>query len=185
MTSPTTTATKKTQTQDSSSPALPRGAASYSGWRLAIYDFWVLGIVNTFAWRCPTSTRLLPLFRENIGANHLDIGVGTGYYLQHAGISEGTLVALCDLSPVALEAAKARLPPHVHVGGVFLADVLQPLPTKDRFDSASMFFLLHCLPGPVERKTVVFDHVRQNLTPNGVLTGATILGPHPGWTDNW
>lgn len=164
---------------------LPRGAASYQGWRLAIYDFWVLNIVSTYAWRCPTRTRLLPLFHNNIRKSHLDIGVGSGYYLEHADIPAGTLLVLCDLSPTALEAATARVPGHVELGGPLLADVLQPLPIADRFDSASMYFLLHCLPGPVQRKTVVFDHIRQRLNPDGVLTGATVLGPRKGGvTDN-
>lgn len=166
-------------------PTLPRGASSYSGWRLAIYDFWVLGVVNTYAWKCETTKYLLPLFRDNLGAKHLDIGVGTGYYLQHAGIPAGIHVALCDLSPTALEAARARIPPGIDVGAIIEADVLQPLPTDDRYDSASMFFLLHCLPGPVERKTTVFNHIRRNLTADGVLVGATVLGPRPEWVDGW
>jgi SAM-dependent methyltransferase len=166
-------------------PPLPRGATSYSGWRLAIYDLWVLGVVNTYAWRCATAKYLLPLFRNNVGAKHLDLGVGTGYYLQHAGIPTGTHVALCDLSPTALEAARTRIPPGVEVGAIIEADVLQPLPTDDRYDSASMFFLVHCLPGPVRRKTVVFEHIRRNLTPDGVLTGATVLGPRAGYAEGW
>jgi SAM-dependent methyltransferase len=145
----------------------------------------VLGLVNTYAWKCDTAKHLLPLFRDSLGAKHLDIGVGTGYYLQHAGIPAGTHVALCDLSPTALEAARARIPPGVDVGAVIEADVLQPLPTADRYDSASMFFLVHCLPGPVRRKAIVFDHIRRNLTADGVLAGATVLGPRKGWVDGW
>ena len=164
---------------------LPVGASSYSGWRLAIYDTWVLGIVNRFAWKCPTAKHLLPLFRDNIGTTHLDIGVGTGYYLQHGEIPATTHLVLCDLSPSALKTAADRVPPHVEVGSPLVADILEPLPTSDRFASVSMFFLLHCLPGPVQRKTVVFDHIKKNMTPDGVLTGATVLGPREGWVDSW
>lgn len=135
--------------------------------------------------RSPFQKHLLPLFSANVGANHLDIGVGTGYYLEHAALRPGTLVSLCDLSSSALDAAKRRLPPTCEIGRTIQASILDPLPVKDRFDSASMFFLLHCLPGPVQRKTVVFDHIRRNLTPEGVLTGATILGPRPGYSDPW
>ena len=181
MSSVTTTSETKTRAPDT---RLPSGAKSYSGWRLAIYDRWVLGVVNTYAWKCPTSTRLLPPFRDNIRASHLDIGVGTGWYLEHANISPDTMVMLCDLSPSALEAAKARLQDQIDVR-TLQADILQPLPIKNRFDSASMFFLVHCLPGPVQNKTIIFDHIRHNLTPNGVLTGATVLGPHRGWVDKW
>lgn len=40
----------------------------------------------------------------------------------------------------------------------------------------TMYFLLHCLPGPAIKKTVVFEHIKHNLMNDGVLTGATVLG---------
>jgi len=166
--------------------ALPPGASSYSGWRLAIYDFWVLGVVNTFAWKCPTSKYLIPFFRDNVSATtHLDIGVGTGYFLEHGGIPTTTHVVLCDISISALKTATDRVPPPVQVGPPLVADILQPLPTDDKFASVSMFYLLHCLPGPVQRKVVIFDHIKHNMTPDGVLAGATVLGPRSGWVDSW
>ncbi len=45
-----------------------------------------------------------------------------------------------------------------------------------KFGSISMFYLLHCLPGPPERKMAVFEHVREVLAPGGVVYGASILG---------
>lgn len=158
-----------------------RGAAVYSTWKIHIYDMLVLGFVNTWAWRCPTAKYLLPLFKSNIGTKHLDIGVGTGYYLQYGEIPASTALTLCDLNPTALKMAKHRSGrPDAEE---LLCDITKPLPTKTKFDSISMYFLLHCLPGPVENKTVVFDHLKHNLAPDGVVTGATVLGK--GVTDNW
>lgn len=39
-----------------------------------------------------------------------------------------------------------------------------------------MFYLLHCLPGPVEIKTLIFAQLKGNLSPDRVLYGTTILG---------
>ena len=46
-----------------------------------------------------------------------------------------------------------------------------------------MYFLLHCLPGPVGKKTVVFENVKNILTPDGVVTRLTVLGK--GVRNNW
>ena len=56
------------------------GQAVYSKRVLRIYDFVVLGVSNRFIWKCPTQ-RLEQHYNQHITANHLDVGVGTGYFL--------------------------------------------------------------------------------------------------------
>lgn len=51
-----------------------------------------------------------------------------------------------------------------------------PLPADERFDSISLFHLLHCLPVPPESKARVFDFLAPHLVPDGELVGCTILG---------
>ena len=53
--------------------------------------------------------------------------------------------------------------------------MLQPLPAIGPFDSAGLCYLLHCLPGTIPEKAVVFDHIRPLLTPGASVFGATIL----------
>ena len=87
-------------------------ATLYTNFFLAIYDVFVLGFSSTFAWRCPTSTVLLPFFRRHVGANaHMDIGVGTGYYTAEAvrELSKTRKVALVDLNPNSLKMTGERL----------------------------------------------------------------------------
>ena len=43
------------------------------------------------------------------------------------------------------------------------------------FDSVGLHYLFHCLPGDVESKSVVFDHVAALMNPGAVLFGATLL----------
>ena len=56
------------------------GQAFYTDRTLPNYDLRVLTLSNPLIWRCPTS-RLLRFFDTHVSANHLDVGVGTGYFL--------------------------------------------------------------------------------------------------------
>lgn len=146
----------------------------YTPWRLAIYDIWVLGIVSTWAWGCQISHYLIPLFRSNIGKKHLDIGAGTGYYLRKAQIPSSTELTIIDNEEAALNVAITRSNrPDAH--GI-LADILQPLPVEEKFDSVSMYYLLHCLPAPVANKCRIFSYLKNNMTADGVIHGANVLG---------
>jgi hypothetical protein len=44
------------------------------------------------------------------------------------------------------------------------------------FDSISLNYLLHCLPGNLASKSIVFEHVKPLLRDGGVIFGSTILG---------
>ena len=156
------------------------GAAVYSPFVLKLYDAYVLGFSNRCAWRCPTGRVLLPFYRENLGKRHLDVGVGTGYYLAHAGFVADQQVALLDLNPTSLRTAAQRMGrPH---SGLFATDVMQPLalPGAPVFDSIALYYLLHCLPGSMAEKARVFAHLKPYLAADGVLYGATILGDGAG-----
>jgi SAM-dependent methyltransferase len=164
------------------STSTERGAAVYTPLTLKLYDWWVLGVSNRFAWQCPTDTVLLPFFRKHMGRRHLDVGVGTGFYLAHAGVSPGTQLSLMDLNDNSLQAAARR-------SGLQAAcirhDIMQPLPLSPdtMFDSVSLFYLLHCLPGTIADKEKAIIHLKAHLAPSGVLYGATILGDGAG--HNW
>ncbi|MUZ71448.1 methyltransferase domain-containing protein [Agrobacterium vitis] len=159
------------------------GAAIYSPLTLKLYDLVVLGFSNRFAWTCPTRTVLLPFFKAHLSDNHLDVGVGTGYYLAEAGIGPHQKVSLLDLNPNSLKAAKARLgrslgrPCRTYVGDVMRP---QPLPSDCRFSSISLFYLYHCLPGSIAEKSAAIAHLSPYLEPGGLIYGATILGDSAG-----
>jgi hypothetical protein len=74
------------------------GQAVYSKWVLVLYGLWVLGISNSFIWCCPSS-RILRLFNQHITADHLDIGVGTGFFLDRCQWPDANpRVGLMDLN---------------------------------------------------------------------------------------
>lgn len=151
------------------------GAAIYNKLVLSIYDFYVLAFSNQFAWRCP-SKDILDVYNRHISNKHLDVGVGTGYFLDHCRFpSDAPKLALLDLNPNSLKVTAARL--QRYKPDVYQADVLLPLPAEIKgFGSIGLNYVLHCLPGSMPSKGVAFEHLKPCLAADGVLFGHTILG---------
>ncbi len=144
-----------------------------------LYDPWVLGCSNRWLWRCPTG-RLLEFFNRHVSANHLDVGVGTGYYLDRCRFpSAAPRVALLDANAECLSHTARRIVRYRP--DVYRADILRPLDSSipafegPAFESVSLFYLLHCLLGTLKSKAVVFDHLRPWLAPGAKLFGATLV----------
>lgn len=152
---------------------LQNGAQIYSKPALFLYDFFVLKLSNSLAWKC-SSRILLNLYNQHISANHLDIGVGTGYFLDKCTFPRPPKIFLLDLNPNSLEVSARRIrryQPQNH-----RADILKPISLDLTFDSIAINYLLHCLPGDLLSKEIVFKNVRSLLNETGVVFGATILG---------
>jgi hypothetical protein len=145
----------------------------YSPATLAIYDTLVLRLSNPLIWRCPTR-RILDLYNQHVAESHLDVGVGTGWYMDHCRFPAAPRLALMDLNPNSLEAAARRVgrySPTTHV-----VDVLRPIDGHgETYGSIGVTYLLHCLAGDIRQKSAVFDHLIPLLAPGGTLFGATIL----------
>jgi SAM-dependent methyltransferase len=150
-----------------------RGQRDYTPRILRLYDPFVLGFAARFVWRCPTG-RLVDGYRRCIRANHLDVGPGTGYFVDQAGLPDGSRVTLLDPNPNVLEHASRRLR-RLDVTTVE-ADVLKPLPVSGPFDSAALHLVFHCLPAPMSRKAAAIEHIASVLAPTGVFFGASVLG---------
>ncbi|MEO8469391.1 MAG: methyltransferase [Chloroflexota bacterium] len=149
------------------------GQRDYSRALLNLYDPLVLGPIARFVWQCPTSG-LLERYRRHIRPNHLDVGPGTGYFLDHSGLAEGSPVTIVDPNQNVLRHVSRRLR-QFDVTSVE-ADVLKPFPIVGPFDSAALHLVIHCLPGPMARKAAAVANVAAVLAPSGVLFGASILG---------
>jgi SAM-dependent methyltransferase len=150
-----------------------RGQSEYTRSLLRVYDRMVLGFAARYVWRCPTP-RLVEGYRQHIRDRHLDVGPGTGYFLEHSGLPDGSRVTILDPNQNVLDVATRRLR-RFHVTAVE-ADVLKPLPVGGPFDSAALHLVIHCLPGPMTRKAAAVEHVAAVLAPDGVLFGASVLG---------
>ena len=122
---------------------------------MAFYDLVVLEFSNSILWQCASHV-LLDFYNQPISDKHLDIGVGTGYFLDRCRFpSTAPKIALFDLNPHSLASAKRlrRYNPSCYKG-----NALQRIDIgMSGFDSISLNYLLHCLPGnlapPRKRKT--------------------------------
>lgn len=146
----------------------------YSKRVLMLYDVIVVYLSNTYVWRCHRN-RMLERYDAYVGARHLDVGPGTGWYLAHSQRASDASITLMDLNSNSLASARTRLAdsaPHAVV-----ADVLQPLEEDiGTFDSIGVNYVLHCLPGTWDEKGAAFGNLAAKLAPDGVLFGSTILG---------
>ncbi len=150
-----------------------RGQSEYTRPLLKLYDPLVLGPIARFVWRCP-ATRLVERYRQRIRSRHLDVGPGTGYFLERSGLPDGSPVTILDPNPNVLRHVSQRLG-QLDITAVE-ADVLKPLPVSGPFDSAALHLVIHCLPGPLPRKAAAVANVAAVLAPDGVLFGASVLG---------
>ena len=150
-----------------------KGQAGYTPFILAIYDPFVLGFMARAVWRCPTAP-VIERYRKHLGHRHLDVGPGTGYFIEKAAPPPGTEITLLDPNPNVLARCSRRLAA-MHPTTVE-ADVMKPLPVDGPFDSAALNFVLHCLRGPQSHKAVAIRNVAVVLEPDGVWFGGTILG---------
>jgi SAM-dependent methyltransferase len=146
--------------------------AVYTPFTLAGYDWFVLGVSNRYLWHCPTQT-LQALYDRNVSARHLDIGVGTGFFLDRARFPDKPAITLLDLNRACLGAAARRIARYAPA--TVQADVLKTLPPMGPFDSVGLCYLIHGLPGAIPAKAVVFDNLKASLAPGARVFGATIV----------
>ena len=154
---------------------ISKGQACYSKNLLSIYDLWVVYFSNRFLWRCPKNI-MIEQYKKRTSMNHLDIGVGTGYYLKKLHWQAGSKLSLMDLNKNSLLKTSETIKP-VQAYQAIQADIFKPQTNHQaEFDSISMNYLLHCLPGNLEDKSDAIKNAVEMLKPNGTLFGATIIG---------
>src|SRR5579862_3920742 len=151
------------------------GQSIYTKKSLRFYDLIVTKFSNRFAWQCPRSV-LIDFFKKHTSSNHLDIGVGTGYFLEQLHLVPGKQrLGLLDLNKDCLEYAKTSL--NQFVPEIYHHSIFEPFTSiTKKFDSVSLNYVLHCVPGSLAQKAIAFDHSKAILNQNGKLFGTTILG---------
>ena len=160
-------------TSDITADQVKAGQAPYNRLLLAVYDPYVR-FNYRFLWGCQPR-QVLDLYNEHVSANHLDVGVATGTILDYCTFpTSNPRLALMDLNPSSLAVAArnlARYHPET-----YLRNVLDPIEINaPPFDSVGLANLLHCLPGTMKTKKVVFENLKAVLNPGGTLFGCTIL----------
>jgi hypothetical protein len=159
-----------------STRTLPRHSIkAYTKLGLRVYDPLIVNLLAPRVWGCSPDT-LVEHYREHVTSNHADIGVGTGYFLDHCGFdSPAPRLALIDLQPNCLEHTARRLAryrPSTH-----LRDVLSPMDeiSGGPFDSIALGGIIHCLAGDLRRKSKVFDTVAPLTRAGTKIFGYTLV----------
>jgi len=154
------------------------GFAVYSERMLRWYDFLVHRISNHLVWKCPTR-KLFELYRSNVAKLHLEIGVGTGIFLDRIGPRfHFDHLTLADANPNCLASASLRLAryqPEIVELNLLRKGSFSSLDGK-QFDSIGLNYVLHCLPNGLENLPLILPRIKHHLTASGVLFGSTILG---------
>jgi hypothetical protein len=146
---------------------------AFNRWTLPCYD-WLLEFTCDQIWQCPTK-RTLSLYASHLSANHLEVGVGSGYFLDRSCFPAPVpQLALLDINHHCLRHTASRLARYAPI--VFQANALMPLALDSRqFDSIAINYVLHCMPGDMTSKGVAFENLRPYLRDGGVLFGSTVL----------
>ncbi|MDE1461516.1 class I SAM-dependent methyltransferase [Spartinivicinus poritis] len=148
------------------------GQEVYSPNILKIYDIMVLSLSNRFIWK--SKKKITQTFFDNaVTNNHLDVGVGTGYFLDHCQWQQKPRIGLMDLNENCLQEAKKRL--LRYNPEIYCWDVFQPIELENKFDSCSMNFLFHCLPGSIKEKLQIINNLKGALNPGSTVFGTTVL----------
>ena len=158
---------------DRSDPAY-RGQRDYTRVLLHLYDPLVIRHIGKAVWGVPERPLLEP-YRRYPRDPHLDVGPGTGWFLDHSNLAPGSRVTVVDPNRNVLRHVSRRLGQRFDLTAVE-ADVLKPLPVQGPFESAALNLVIHCLPRPLERKALAIANIAAVLAPTGVLFGATVLG---------
>ena len=158
------------------------GQAVYTPRILSVYDVVVLGISNRYVWKCP-SPLIEAHYNANISSNHLDVGVGTGYFLDRCKFpSADPRVGLIDMNANTLAFASKRIARYKPE--TYEQNILEPLSGSiAAFDSVGINYLFHCVPGAISDKAIAFDHLKTVMNPGASVFGSTIL--HVGVPRSW
>ncbi|MEK8071535.1 class I SAM-dependent methyltransferase [Rhodococcoides navarretei] len=105
---------------------------------------------------------------------------GSGWVLANIDLPSDIDLTLVDLNASSLEHTASRL----DVSPTLIEhDVMLPLPENvDSFDSVSINYVLHCLPGDWSTKSAALTNLADALAPDEVLFGSTVIGVDQKYT---
>jgi len=140
------------------------------------YDHVVNNINCERVWRC-SQQYIMNHYRNYISSYHLEIGPGTGYFLENENIRKANSIekiTLVDINSEILEYASENLQyDYSRISTVNCNLFKQTLPTHIKFDSVGLNYVLHCVPGNLEDKVDTLLHNLDHTDYN--LFGATVI----------
>lgn len=151
-----------------------RAQAIYNPFVLRFYDQVLYRMLNPMCWGFPDHTAI-GLYDRFVRDTHLEVGVGTGYLLDHCQFpSARPRITLLDLNRHCLERTARRI--HRYNPRTVYHNAYAPLPDFGvRYGSVGLNYVLHCVPGTMSDKAVIVKNLAARMREDGVLFGSTIL----------
>jgi SAM-dependent methyltransferase len=145
----------------------------YSKLIFSIYDKILLNIVMPLIWHC-NKNEIIEFYSKHLSHNHLDIGAGTGYFIKHTNkLNSNSNLTIMDINPVCLSLCEQHLVKYTP--NIIRHNILDPIKITKLFDSIGLNLLLHCLPGDLLSKGLVFQNIKNVLKQNGIVFGSTFI----------
>jgi ubiquinone/menaquinone biosynthesis C-methylase UbiE len=163
----------KSSEQQIADAKVARSQQYFNKLSLFFYDALLYGLISKYAWGSSTA-RLDAHYARYVSANHLEVGVGTGYLLDRVRFPQTPRLALMDLSPQCLAATARKVARHTPTS--YVQNILEPITQQIApFDSISVNYVMHCVPGDFTKKGTAFVHLATLLKEHGTLFGTTVL----------
>ncbi len=146
----------------------------FKSFTLYFYDLVVFNFITQYAWKCSFPI-LINHYKKWITANHLEVGVGTGYLLDNCNqLSSHSRLALMDLNQNCLDKTLHRL--SRYNPEVYIQDILKPISVNNqKFNSVGINYVMHCVPGDFSEKGIAFKNLKLLLNDGGVLFGSSLI----------
>ncbi len=158
--------------KDSSANKTRTSQSYFNPFLLLFYDFMLYRFISPYLWGC-SSQLLVERYNVLCRNKHLETGVGTGYLLKKCNAPIEKL-GLMDLSQACLDKTARRLS-HLKPD-VWRRNILTPIEGIDqKYQSLSINYVMHCVPGNYTSKGVAFKHLKTLLLDDGVLFGASVI----------
>lgn len=139
---------------------------------LLFYDLALYRFISPYLWGC-SSQLLIKRYNALCRSKHLETGVGTGYLLAHCNAPIEKL-GLLDLSQACLDKTARRLD-HLNPDA-WRRNILMPIEgIEEKYQSLSINYVMHCVPGSYTDKGVAFKHLKDLLLDGGILFGASVV----------
>src|SRR3989339_721576 len=88
--------------------------------------------------------------------------------------SKNPRIGLMDISSGSLKATQKRI--NRYSSEVYPQNILEEITAEiEPFQSISMNYLIHCIPGNMDEKLKIFENVQKALLPNGIIFGSTLI----------
>ena len=141
---------------------------------LHYYDRFVNQFNCKYVWKC-SPDKIFNIYNQNCSKYHLEIGPGTGYFLKNSNLNSTIHeLTLIDINDQILDYSMKNLKSeYSNINALNYNLFTDKIPDHIKFDSVGINYVLHCIPGDLQKK---IDTLIHNLGDNNYkLFASTVI----------